>query len=787
MSTPAMSPAEDDKPITVALLGNPNTGKSTLFNALCGVRQRVGNFPGVTVEKHTGSVQIEGWWFEVIDLPGTYSLAPHSPDEMVAVDLLLGCGGTAEPPDVVLCIVDAANLDRNLYLVSQVLELGRPVVIALNKTDLANEQGVTLDIGLLRERLGVAVVATQAHRQIGLDELKQALRDAVGSRPPQVPSPFPELFSREVTALVQETGRGRAAPLPRYLIERLLLDAGGYLEQVRPPLADAGLLDSVRAARRRLADTGYPVPAVEAISRYDWVASVLDGAATRTDVQQGTISDRLDAVLAHKLWGTLIFVLLMAVVFQAIFIGATPLMDWLDRSFAALGHWVAGAMSDGVLQSLIVDGVIAGVGSVAVFLPQILILFAFISLLEECGYMARAAYLMDRIMCRIGLSGKSFIPLLSSFACAVPGIMATRAIENRRDRLVTILIAPLMSCSARLQVYSLLIAAFIPDRRYLGGWVRLQGITLLAFYLGAVVTAVAVAWVLRQTVLRGQTPSFVMELPGYQLPSVRNVVSRVGEAGWSFLQQAGTLIVAVAIVVWAAAYFPRDPQVEREVRARFAAELRQFDTPPTSEAPTSEAPTSESPTSESPTSESPTGTTAGGEDQDAVFAAPQDQEARDRQREDLEQRIADKVAAAYIEHSYLGRAGKLIAPLVRPLGWDWRIGCAVIASFPAREVVIGTLGVIYQLGSEHDAASTSLRETLRAATWPDSQQRVFNVPVALSIMVFFALCAQCAATLAVIRRETNSWWWPTFTFVYMTTLAYVGALVTYQLGMWIVG
>jgi ferrous iron transport protein B len=752
-----MSGPDDEKTITVALLGNPNTGKSTLFSALCGVRQRAGNYPGVTVEKKIGSVEIGGRRFEVVDLPGTYSLAPRSPDEMVAVDLLLGCGGTGAPPDVILCIVDASNLERNLYLVSQLLELGRPVVVALNKVDLAGEQGVTLDAALLRDRLGVLLVPTQAHRQVGLDELKQALQAAAAGQPPQVTSPFPEAFSREVAALVRESSRGRGSPLPRYLAERLLLDAGGYLEQAQPPLADPPLWASIQAARRRLAEAGYPVPVVEAISRYDWVAAVLQGVVTQSHRRPRTVSDRLDTVLMHKVWGTLIFALLMVVVFQSIFVWATPLMDLLDRAFGALGDRVAAAMPAGALRSLTVDGVIAGVGGVLVFLPQILILFGFISLLEECGYMARAAYLMDQVMVRIGLSGKSFIPLLSSFACAVPGIMATRAIENRRDRLVTILIAPLMSCSARLQVYSLLIAAFIPDRRYLGGWVRLQGITLFAMYLAGIVVAIVVALLLRRTLLRGQTPSFVMELPSYQLPSLRNVAARVWDSGWSFLKQAGTLIVAVAVVVWAAAYFPRDPQVEQDVRSRYAGRLRQLDAGLAAAA----------------RAEQPGDNGAGG----------RNSEARQQEKAALEQRVENEVAAAYIEHSYLGRAGKLIAPLVKPLGWDWRIGCAVIASFPAREVVIGTLGVIYQLGGDQDVASPSLRETLRAATWPGSQRRVFNVPVALSIMVFFALCAQCAATLAVIRRETNSWRWPAFTFVYMTALAYLGGLITYQVGM----
>jgi ferrous iron transport protein B len=351
--------------------------------------------------------------------------------------------------------------------------------------------------------------------------------------------------------------------------------------------------------------------------------------------------------------------------------------------------------------------------------------------------MARAAYLMDRLMTRVGLSGKSFIPLLSSCACAIPGIMATRTIENRRDRLLTILIAPLMSCSARLPVYALLTAAFIPDRTWFGGWLRLQGITMFAMYTLGILSAICVAWVFRRTFLRGEIPPFVMELPSYKWPSPRVVLTRMLDSGWAFVRNAGTLILAVSILVWAAAYFPRHPELEQEIRSRYAWQLE----------------------------------------------ALNDETARRR----LETRIANEIAAENLEHSALGWAGKAVAPLVRPLGWDWRVGCAVIASFPAREIVIGTLGVLYQLGGEEDAESESLRDTLRNATWPGTERPVFTVPVALSIMVFFALCAQCAATLAVIRRETGSWWWPVFTFAYMTTLAYVAALVTYQVGTILIG
>jgi len=392
------------------------------------------------------------------------------------------------------------------------------------------------------------------------------------------------------------------------------------------------------------------------------------------------------------------------------------------------------------------------VGSVLTFLPQILILFCFIAVLEDCGYMARAAYLMDKPMSRIGLSGKSFIPLLSSFACAVPGIMATRVIESRRDRLVTIMVAPLMSCSARLIVYMLLIETVIPENLS-----ALRGLIMFALYLVGITTAIPVAIVLKRAVFRGQTPSFLMELPGYKLPSLGTVSRRVLENGWSFVRDAGTLIVAVTVVVWAAGYFPHGEHVEREVHATYAKELSELK-------------------AEIAEFEGRSQQTAGKTTNDRLVTLSQ-------QRVELEKEINNAVAARYMEQSVLGRAGKLIEPAVRPLGWDWRIGCAVIASFPAREVVIGTLGVIYHLGEGQDERSESLRDTLQSATWPGTDRPIFNVPVALSIMVFFALCAQCAATLATIRRETNSWRWPLFTFAYMTTLAYLGALVTYQVGM----
>ncbi len=746
--------------ITVALLGNPNTGKSTLFSALVGVPQRIGNYPGVTVEKKLGQTRHGGRHLTVIDLPGTYSLAPRSMDEMVAVDVLLGRRSDVPPPDVIVCIVDASNLQRNLYLVSQALELGRPLLIALNKIDLARDHHVTIDVRVLSERVGVPVIEMQAHRRVGLEQLKDMLVSAGELEPPQLVSSLPEAFCAEVVQLKQAWDERLGRDVPRYLVERILLDSSGYLEH-------AGLLDGdtqwgeeVRRSRERLASTGYPVPGVETTSRYRWVDEIIRGAVEQPVEEKDTISDRIDQVVTHHMWGVLIFVVCMIVVFQAIFFWAKPFQDLIEQLFAGLGAWSSGIMPSGMLQSLLSDGVIAGVGSVLVFLPQIAMLFMFVAILEDCGYMARAAYLMDGLMSRVGLSGKSFIPLLSSFACAVPGILATRVIENRRDRLVTMLVAPLMSCSARLPVYTLMIAAFVPDRRFLYGWLGLQGITILALYGVGIVAAICVAKILKATMLKGETPPFVMELPEYRIPSLRVVAMRVVEQCWAFLHSAGTLILAVTVLVWAAAYFPHPAQVESNVKLQYAGQWAALNERIAA---------------------------VQTEMRGGAGESTEDEQLHELQqrRAELETTISNHVAGAYMQQSLLGRLGRLIAPVVRPLGWDWRIGCAVIASFPAREVVIGAMGVIYNLGEGQDEESSSLKEELAVAKWPGTDRPVFTLPVALSIMVFFALCAQCAATLMVICKETSTFRWPLFTFGYMTCLAYVGAFLTYQIGTWL--
>lgn len=741
-----MSLSAPPRVVTVALLGNPNTGKSTLFSALCGVRQRVANYPGVTVEKKVGRTQIGGHTLDIIDLPGTYSLAPKSPDEMVTVDVLLGRRSDVAKPDVVLVIVDASNLERNFYLLSQVLELGLPTVVALNMVDVAITKGQKLDVAGLRKRLHIPLVEVQANRKMGLKELKEAITAAVGEKNSAwMESPFPEKFQNEVAILEELAAKTNDDRLPRYLVERLLLDTSGYLSEASITGITPEILCEAAGARERLKAVGIPIPAVEAMARYQWAGQVLKDIVVRPKQRPVTLSDKLDSLLTHRIFGSIAFLVLMLLMFQAVFWINDVLLigDAIDYAASWTQSWISTLLPEGALRSLINDGVIAGVGGVVVFLPQILTLFCFIAILEDCGYMARAAYLMDKLMSKIGLSGKSFIPLLSSFACAVPGIMATRVIENRRDRLITILVAPLMSCSARLPVYTLFIGAFIPNRTLdltLAGWgiqvPWLRGLVMFSMYMIGIVTGILVAWILKKTLLRGATPPFVMELPSYKLPGIRIVWQRMTEQGWAFLQRAGTLILAISVIVWGLGYFPHDasmlpPQLSQR-QATLESQLAKFNE-----------------------------------------AELETNEAALKLKANLAV-VENQIAGEFLSSSYLGRMGHFIEPAVRPLGWDWKIGCAAIASFPAREVVNATLGVIYNLGE--GAEELQLEETIQA-------EKNFNIPVALSIMVFFALCAQCVSTLVIIRRETGTWLWPVFTFVYMTVLAYLGAFATYQIGM----
>jgi ferrous iron transport protein B len=756
---------------TAALVGNPNTGKTTLFNALSGLNHRVGNYPGVTVESRSATLVCAEAAFELIDLPGTYSLAPRSPDEMVAVDVILGQQRGATRPDVVVSIVDASNLDRNLYLTTQALELGVPVVVALNMIDVARGNGIHIDAAALSQRLGVPVVPIQANRKLGLEALRQEIvRAADGGEAPGKHPPFPEAFEREVADLRAAIG----AEVPAYLLRRLLLDVGGYTEQRLAQQLGNGLCDRVREARQRLASAGCPVPGVEARSRYAWIKQVTAGAVQRPLERLVTWTDRLDRVLTHRLWGTLVFLAVMFLVFQAIFTWARPLMKLIGAGKDILADALRDHLPAGPFTSLLTDGVVEGVGAVVMFLPQILILFGFIAMLEACGYMARAAFLMDRLMARCGLSGKSFIPLLSSLACAVPGIMATRVIEDRRDRLATILVAPLMSCSARLPVYILLIGAFLTEGH--AAWV--PGLVMFCLYALGLVTAPLVAFALKRTLLRGQTPVFVMEMPPYKWPALRGVLRRMYDSGWAFLRRAGTLILASMVLVWGLLYFPAGHPDGGTYPARIA-EL---------EEPIKDARDRLEKLEAQANRIKKTGV---GDDQLARLEA--ELKPLKEQVEPVDAEV-NELLVAWKRQSILGQIGRAVEPAVAPLGWDWRVGVAALASFPAREVVVGTLGIVFKVGKvdpdtvrdSDNVGETDLGQALVSARHEGTGRPLFTVPAVLSLLVFFALCCQCASTLAVIKRETRSWRWPAFTFIYMTALAYLGALVVFQVGSWLV-
>ena len=723
--------AETSDGKTIALVGNPNTGKTTLFNSFTGLRQKVGNYAGVTVEGLKGAMALgNGQAVEILDLPGIYSLAAQSLDQRIAVDILQGRQPDIPPLDALLAVVDACNLARNFYLVSQLTETELPMVIALNMTDLARSREIEVDADELSARLGIPVVAVSTRTGEGIALLREALESVLSGTQTGIARSRPELpeSMRLQQAKLAEVWPVAAGGQARAGALRGLVDEGGYEEERLLAALGPGFAGNL-ADLRRSAGTDRPLPAVESEERYRWIDKLVAAAVRQPKRLLKRRSDVIDRILTHRLLGFLALLLVSSLVFQAIFSWSAPFMDSIDAAFSALGSWVAEIVPPGALQSMLVDGVVAGVGGVLIFLPQIAVLFLFISILEDCGYMARAALLLDKMLTRVGLSGKSFIPLISSFACAVPAIMATRTIEDPRDRFTTILVAPLMSCSARLPVYIIMVAAFIPDRPIFGDWFGLQGFTLFAMYLVGTFVAIPVAWLFKRTILKGKAPPFLMELPSYKWPRPQLVFQRVYDNSKEFVVRAGSIILAATIAMWALAYFPRSERI-----------IEQFD-----------------------------------HEREQVQAEMAAGPVRDRALEDIDR----NQAGALLKESYLGRAGLFLEPAVRPLGWDWRIGMATLAAFPAREVMISVLGTVFSLGSDHDETSEDLRHALRHAAWDDGTP-IFTVPAALSIMVFFALCAQCMSTLAVIQRETRSWSMAGITFLYMTALAYVGALTTFQ-------
>jgi ferrous iron transport protein B len=710
-----------EKTSLIAVIGNPNCGKTTLFNRLTGLRQKVGNYPGVTVEKREGTLT-HATDVRLLDLPGTYSLAARSPDEKIARDVLLGHVPGTSKPDAVIIVIDATNLERNLYLAAQIIELGLPVVIACNMMDMLEKAGMKLDTAELGRQLGVPVVATVASTGQGMDKLNQLLpglcdqgQSAAVNRPWKADEKVEEEIAT-ITTLMQSTGLANDAladGLAVLLLNGEELHKENELpEEVRSTLA---------AARNRLERDHQVDPSLDlTASRYAWLSKVSARCLEQVCVREFRWTEYLDRVFTHRVWGLFFFAALMGAMFYSIFVLADPLMGLIDTGIGELQQLVARVMPDGVLQNLLVDGVLAGVGAVVIFLPQICILFAFLALLEDTGYMARAAFVMDRIMRKVGLPGKSFIPLLSCHACAIPGIMAARTIENHRDRLTTILVAPLMTCSARLPVYTVLIAACLPG----SAWMKAT--VLVGLYAFGIFTALVMATIFKKTILAGPPSHFLIELPPYRSPRVVSILRVMWERSSLFLSRAGTVILAITILLWALMNYPKDDATQQWYQDK--------------------------------------------------MATLQTQEAPTEAMHDLEAAYSSKI----LRNSVAGRLGRFIEPAIEPLGYNWKIGVGIVASFAAREVFVSTMGVVYSVGAADEEAST-LKGKIARARWPDGR-KVFTPLTAVSLLIFYALACQCASTIAVVRRETNSWRWPVFMFGYMSVLAYVVSLVVYQAG-----
>ena len=693
-------PAPGRTPV-YALVGNPNCGKSTLFNALTGLKQKVGNYPGVTVEKKVGTTYSQhGQPITVIDLPGAYSIAARSPDEAVTRDVLLGRRSDTAQPDRILCIVDATNLERNLYLVHQVLDLGRPVIIVLNMMDLAASSGLVIRASRLEQQLGVPVIPCEAVNGKGLVELKLAMsrHDLPLSRHAwDVPMAIAPAVTELQASLVSKDGKAPLIARAEALL--LLTDLDSIRVAGSTPLS-ARTDEILKGWQKRWEAEGTDWAGTLVMSRYDAIGKIAAEVVSRPGQTGPTVSDKIDAVVTHPVWGWMILGAVMTLLFLSIFTFAQGPMDWIGARSDQLASWVKSIMAPGDLRDLLTDGAIAGVGGIVTFLPQILILFFFMGLLESTGYMARAAFIMDRLMSKVGLNGKSFIPLLSSYACAIPGIMATRTIEEPKDRLVTVLVAPLMSCSARLPVYLLMIAAIFPSDQV--PLLAKVGIMLLMYALGTG-GAFFFAWLFKKTLLKGEAPIMIMELPPYHLPRVRDVVMQMVERAWMFLKKAGTVILAISIVLWYLAAFPKAP--------------------------------------------------------------------------------ANATATEQLHYSYAGRMGHAIEPIIRPLGFDWRIGVGLVTSFAAREVFVSSTAVVFSVENFDDKGGdvTPLRTALRNAKWPDGRA-LFTPLACLSLMIYYVFAMQCMSTVAVVRRETNTWRWPLFQIAYMTGAAWLLSFIVYQAG-----
>lgn len=698
--------------IRVALVGNPNTGKSTLFNVLTGLNQKIGNFPGVTVDKKIGYCQLpDGRRAEIIDLPGTYSLYPKSQDESIVFSVLADSSNPSKP-DLVVVILDATNLKRNLLLYTQVADLKIPVIVALNMKDLADKAGIDIDVDLFAKRLGVAVIPISARKGEGIDGLKllMAYANKVAFQEPSidVETIAPQLINSISNELQIDN--------PYFALQ--LAHQHEHLKFLTPEQSDR-----IEELEKEYDFHSQKAQGAETIARYNFINDLLyDTVKVPATAEDETHSNKIDKVLTHKVFGFAIFFAILLFMFQAIFAWSAYPMDLIESLFVWIQGSLNNALPAGPLTSLLIDGVVAGLSGVMVFIPQIAILFAFISILEDTGYMARVTFMMDKLMRKVGLNGKSVVPLIGGFACAVPSIMSTRTIESWKDRMITIMVTPLVTCSARLPVYTLLIALVVPNENvwWIFNW---QGLALTAMYIFSLVSAIVVAWVFKLILKSRERGYFIMELPVYRMPRWNNVVYSMYDRAKTFVLEAGKVIIAVSIILWVmASYGPGD---------RFEKIEQKYQQP-----------------------------------QYTKTLTPEE--------------VNLAISSEKLENSYAGVLGHVIEPAIRPLGFDWKIGIALITSFAAREVFVGTMATIYSVNGGDDEIQ-SVQEKMHAAKNPQTGQPVFTVATAFSLMMFYAFAMQCASTVAVVYRETKDWRWPAIQFAYMAVLAYAASFVTYQL------
>lgn len=697
--------------IKIALVGNPNTGKSTLFNRLTGLNQKIGNFPGITVDKKTGFTRLDdGKNAEITDLPGTYSLYPKSSDESIVFQVLADKNNSSHP-DVIILVVDASNLKRNMLLFSQVADLGIPMVLALNMIDLSEKQGIYIHIDKLAEKLGIQVIPISARNNIGLDKLKQAVTN-----------------TNKIATQITDVDVSFLAPDAINEIKQKLNSDNDYyaLQVLHQHEYLAFFSDTEQAEIEGIEQKHHfessKIQAAETIARYKHLSSILaDVVIDKGTANKFSFSDKLDGVLTHKIWGFAIFLLILFIIFNAIFAWSSVPMDLIEQAFGYITAYGHTYLPAGMLTDLVLDGVVAGLGGIFVFIPQIAILFAFISILEDTGYMSRVTFMMDKIMSKVGLNGKSVVPMIGGLACAVPSIMAARNIENWKDRMITIMVTPLISCSARLPVYILLISIIIPSKTILG-IISLQGLALMIMYLISFVAAILVAWVMKIIIKTKERSYFIMELPVYRMPRWKNVFYTMYEKSKTFVFEAGKVIIAISIILWVMASFGPGNRFEN-IDQKYSSALQD------------------------PSKNS--------------------------------DHIKTLVATEKLENSYVGILGHFIEPAIRPLGYDWKIGIGLITSFAAREAFVGTMATIYSVDGG-DADSVTIRQRMEASVNSTTGLPVYTFATGISLMLFYAFAMQCMSTVAIVYRETKGWKWPVIQLAYMTAMAYVAALIAYQ-------